>query len=83
MKNETNAERKNMNKTSRRRAAGFIRMARPLEFPVRCGRRVVIPAGAEGVYISFRTSHLRRIDEATGETVPMNRYIWRGRLIHS
>lgn len=64
-------------------SARFIKLAKPLQYAVYCGKKEVIPAGAEGVYISFRSSHLRRLDEATGQMVPMNRYIYKGRIIHA
>lgn len=55
---------------------------KPLEYPVRCKSKTVIPAGAKNVKIAFRQSHLTRWDEKTKKMVPMNVYIWKGRIYH-
>lgn len=60
----------------------FVRMTRPLDYPVYCGKAEVIPAGATGVAIRFRASHLSRLDE-NGQRVPLNVYYWKGRVYHA
>lgn len=60
----------------------FITMKSPLKYSVYCGKKEVIPAGAERVKIAFRQSHLRRIDE-DGKSVPMNVYIYKGMVYHA
>lgn len=42
----------------------FVRLTQPLKFDVKCGSKVVIPAGTENVKIAYRASHLTRYDEA-------------------
>ena len=59
----------------------FTRIKRPLAYAVYCNTKVVIPKGATGVKIAFRQSHLRRLDEY-GNSVPMNVYLWKGKLYH-
>ena len=61
----------------------FVRLAKPLQYPVYCGSKCVIPAGAVGVCIRFRASHLHRYDEALGREVPLNVYLYRGRVYHA
>lgn len=61
----------------------FVKMTRPLDYPVRCNTTEVIPAGAEGVKIAFRSSHLTRWDEDLKKTVRLNVYLWKGRLYHA
>lgn len=57
--------------------------SRPLEFDVKCGSKVVIPAGTKNVKIAFRQSHLTRLDEATGNIVNLNVYIYKGKVYHA
>ena len=62
----------------------FINMKnRPLEFDVKCGNKVVIPAGSTNVRIAFRQSHMWRTDDITGEKCKMNVYLWKSRLYHA
>ena len=56
---------------------------KPLEYPVYCNTKVVIPAGATGVKIAFRQSHLTRWDDALKQRVKMNVYIWKGHVYHA
>lgn len=57
--------------------------SRPLEFDVKCGSKVVIPAGAKNVKIAFRQSHLKRFDETLGHFVNLNAYIYKGKIYHA
>ena len=61
----------------------FIKLIKPLAYDVKCNTKVVIPAGALGVKIAFRASHLRRYDEDLKKWVPMNVYIWHGKMYHA
>ena len=61
----------------------FVNLDRPLEYAVYCGKKLVIPAGATGVKIAFRQSHLYRLDPDTGRRIKLNVYLWRGRLYHA
>lgn len=61
----------------------FVKMNKPLEYPVYNGKTVVIPAGAKNVKIAFRQSHLTRFDENTNKTVPLNVYIYGSSVIHA
>ena len=61
----------------------FIKMTRGLEHPVFCNTKCVIPAGAEGVRIAFRQSHLQRWDNDLQKFVNLNVYLWHGRLYHA
>lgn len=56
---------------------------RPLEFDVKCGSKVVIPAGTKNVKIAFRQSHLMRFDEKLGRFVNLNVYIYKGKVYHA
>ena len=69
-----------MNKSNK--SYRFVKMTRPLDYAVYNGKKLMIPAGAVGVKIAFRQSHLRRKDE-NGNEVPMNVYLYKGRLIHA
>lgn len=57
--------------------------SRPLEFDVKCGSKVVIPAGTKNVKIAFRQSHLERFDEELGRFVNLNVYICKGKVYHA
>ena len=70
----------NNNNNNRRRV---VLLTKPLQYPVYCGSKCVIPAGATGVSIIFRGSHLTRFDENAGEEVRMNVYLYRGRVYHA
>lgn len=48
--------------------------SRPLAWPVKCGNKVVIPAGTTGVKIAFAQSRLTRVDD-NGRVVRMNVYV--------
>ena len=62
----------------------FVNMGtRPLAYDVRCNTKIVIPAGTRGVRIAFRQSHLFRWDEAEKVFVPMNVYLYKGKLYHA
>ena len=61
----------------------FIKLIKPLEYAVKCGSKVVIPAGAEGVKVAFRCSHLKRWDDYYQRFIPMNVYIWKGKMYHA
>jgi len=56
---------------------------RPLEHAVYCNTKEVIPAGATGVKIAFRQSHLTRWDDVLKQRVKMNVYIWKGHVYHA
>ena len=56
---------------------------RPLEYAVYCKTKEVIPAGATGVKIAFRQSHLTRWDNNLKQHVKMNVYIWKGNVYHA
>jgi hypothetical protein len=60
----------------------FVRLTKPLQFDVRCGTKVVIPAGAEGVKIAYRASHLTRWDDEQKKQIRLNVYMYKGRLYH-
>ena len=47
------------------------------------GKSIAIPEGATGVKIAFRQSHLRRFDEDCGKWVPMNVYLYKGKVVHA
>lgn len=57
--------------------------SRPLKFDVKCGSKVVIPAGTKNVKIAFRQSHLMRFDEKLGRFVNLNVYIYKGKVYHA
>lgn len=57
--------------------------SRPLEYAVYCNSKEVIPAGATGVKIAFRQSHLTRWDDILKKRVKMNVYIWKGHVYHA
>ena len=57
--------------------------SKPLEYPVYCNTKVVIPAGATNVKIAFRQSHLTRWDDVLKQRVKMNVYIWKGNVYHA
>jgi len=59
----------------------FINL-KPLKYAVKCNTKVVIPEGAVGVKCAFRQSHLKRWDDATQKLVPMNVYLYKGKLYH-
>lgn len=62
----------------------FVNMGtRPLAHDVRCNTKIVIPAGTRGVRIAFRQSHIFRWDEAEKKFVPMNVYLYKGKLYHA
>ena len=61
----------------------FVKLTKPLQFDVKCGSRVVIPAGTLNVRVAFRQSHLLRYDEKLKKWVPMNVYIWKGKIYHA
>lgn len=54
-----------------------------LKHDVKCGTKVVIPAGTKNVKIAFRQSHLTRIDDETGKVVNMNVYMVGGKVFHA
>lgn len=54
-----------------------------LKFAVYCGNKIVIPKGAKNVKIAFKQSHLRRFDKVSGQYVPMNVYIYNGKIYHA
>ncbi len=56
---------------------------KPLAYPVYCNNAIVIPAGATGVKIAYRQSHVTYIHPKTGQLTHMNVYLWRGRLYHA
>lgn len=60
----------------------FVNMGtRPLKFPVRCGKKIVIPAGATNVKIAFGQSSLRYTDFG-GKIKKCNVYLYKGRIYH-
>jgi len=62
----------------------FVNMKyRPLVHDVKCGNKVVIPAGTKFVKIAFRQSHLLRYDEDKQCYVHMNVYLYKGKLYHA
>ena len=61
----------------------FVKLNKPLQFAVKCNSKVVIPDGALNVKVAFRQSHLRRYDEEKKQWVPMNIYIWKGKVYHA
>lgn len=62
----------------------FYDMAdKPLKHGVYCNSKCVIPKGAIGVKIGFRQSHLKRFDQDKQKFVPMNVYIWKGKMYHA
>ena len=61
----------------------FVRLTKPLKFDVKCGSKVVIPAGTENVKIAYRASHLTRYDEASEKFVRLNVYMHKGKLYHT
>ena len=61
----------------------FVMMREPLKFDVKCGSKVVIPAGTSNVKIAFRQSHLKRYDDVHNRWVNMNVYIWKGSVYHA
>ena len=56
---------------------------RPLEYPVRCGSKIVIPAGAKHVKIAFGASPFTYIHPATSKVTHLNVYIWKNRMYHA
>ena len=53
----------------------FVNMGnRGLIHDVKCGSKVVIPAGTKYVRIAFRQSHLQRFDEELQRWINMNVY---------
>ena len=61
----------------------FVTLKNPTQFDVKCGSKVVIPAGTTGVKIAFGQSHLKRYDENLEKYVPMNVYIYKDRIYHA
>jgi len=60
----------------------FIKMQKPLKYDVKCGNKVVLPAGTEDVYIKFRGSRLTYVCPQTGKTERMNVYLHHGKCYH-
>lgn len=56
---------------------------RGLVYPVKCGKKTVIPAGTTHVRIAFGQSHLRYWNEDKQKYVPMNVYLYKGKLYHA
>lgn len=56
---------------------------KPLNYPVYNGKSIAIPEGATHVKIAFRQSHLRRFDETQNKWIPMNVYLYKGKVIHA
>ena len=56
---------------------------RGLAFEIKCGSTVVIPKGAKWVKIAFKQSHLVRYDERMERWVPMNVYLYKGKMYHA
>lgn len=56
---------------------------KPLVYDVKCNSKIVIPAGATGVKIAFRQSHLKRWDDVLNKFVKMNVYIYKGKVYHA
>ena len=56
---------------------------KPLKHAVYNGKSIAIPEGATGVKIAFRQSHLRRFDEDCCKWVPMNVYLYKGKVVHA
>ena len=57
--------------------------ARPLEYPVKCGSKIVIPKGTTGVKIAFGASRLTYEDPDTGRIKHMNVYLFKGKVYHA
>lgn len=55
---------------------------KPLQHPVFCGKTCVIPAGAKGVEIAYRQSHLTRYDKVLRRNVRLNVYRYNGKIYH-
>lgn len=65
-----------MKKSSSGSSYKFYNMgSRGLEHDVKCGSKVVIPAGMKNVRIAFRQSHLTRFDEDLQKWVNLNVYL--------
>ena len=62
----------------------FVKINHPLEFDVKIGRKVVIPAGTEHVWCIFRGSHLSYVHPETGVKTQYNIYRvgTNGRVVH-
>ena len=60
----------------------LVRLLKPLAYDVYNGRKIAIPAGATGVSIRYRASHLHRVDEL-GREIPLNVYYWKGKIVHA
>ena len=73
---------KNTTKQSSKSYHFYNMGAKPLAYPVMCGKGVAIPAGTTRVKIAFGQSHLKRWNENTQKWVPMNVYCFRGHLYH-
>lgn len=56
---------------------------KPLKYNVYNGKSIAIPEGSTGVKIAFKQSHLRRFDENLNKWIPMNVYIYKGKIIHA
>ena len=61
----------------------FVTLKNPTQFDVKCGSKVVIPAGTTGVKIAFGQNRLKRYDENSEKYVPMNVYIYKDRIYHA
>ena len=61
----------------------YLRARHSCQFDVKCGSKVVIPAGTTGVKIAFGQSRLKRYDENSEKYVPMNVYIYKDRIYHA
>lgn len=68
---------------SSNRSYHFIKMTRGLKYDVKCGSKVVIPAGTEGVKIAFGQSHLQYFNESKQCWMNMNVYLYKGKLYHA
>lgn len=56
---------------------------RPLEHPVRCNSKTVIPAGATNVKIAFGASPFTYVHPDTGKLKHLNVYIYKNRMYHA
>ena len=56
---------------------------RPLNYPVRCGSKIVIPAGATHVKIAYGASPFTYRHPETGKFKHLNVYIWKNRMYHA
>ena len=56
---------------------------RPLDYPVRCNTKIVIPAGATHVKIAFGASPFTYRCPETGKLKHLNVYIWKNHMYHA